>query len=85
MIRQSHYGDVISESRGAASDSNSSILSPSTDITTVILSTYTPVHLVPNYSDYWGPGDSNTAHYVRELQFLNDSFIINLVIKLVQN
>ena len=61
MVRESHYGDVISESRGSASESNSDILSPNTNITTVIPSTYTPVHPVPNYSDYWGPRDCNTV------------------------
>ena len=62
MIRESHYGDVVSESRGAASDSNSSFLSSNTHIiATVTLSISTPVHLVPSHSGWWGPGDTETG------------------------
>ena len=61
MVRESHYGDVISESRSAASESNSSILSSNTHIATVTLSTSTPVHLVPSHSGWSGPGDTETG------------------------
>ena len=61
MVRESHYGDIISEISGATSNSNSSISTPNTDTAIVILFTYTPVHPVPNCSDYWDPGDFETV------------------------
>ena len=61
MIRESQYGDVISETRDAISDKNSSIISPSTHVATVIPSTSTPVHLVSSHSGRWDPGDPETV------------------------
>ena len=61
MIRESHYGDVISETRGTTIDKNSSIISPSTHIATVVPSTSTPVHLVSSHSGWWGPGNTEAG------------------------
>ena len=57
VVREGHYCDVISETRGTTSDSNNSILSPNTHMATVIPSTSTPVHLIPSHSGWRAPGD----------------------------
>ena len=59
MIRESHYGDVISEIRNKASDMNTSTSSLNTHIATVRPST--PVHMVPSHNGWWGPEDYETA------------------------
>ena len=59
MIRESHHGDVISEIRDKATDTNIATPSSNTHIATVRPST--PVHMVPSHNGWWGPEDNKTA------------------------